>query len=533
MKKILLLILCLWPFFMNAQITNEDFESYNAGLFDPQMNPAEWSTGFLGAPGESEITEEQAYSGTKSLKIVDSNAALANLVLLNSGSYDISYMSYVTPGTSHYLTFYSDNYVPGQVDFGSFIHGPDDFGNNILFSDYDQGNFQFNVPAIYGEWVENRIIFDFNSLLIEVYYDGNLTHSWSIEGIDLENGLKYIHFPNTCFNVGCTINAFYDDIRVVHTPAAPNDLALLEYTTPSEYSVVPPGLEQAFTLEGKVRNVGQNLLTDVSVAFDISDSNGSVFTSNSSSIPSFPNLTFETLNASNDFTPNNDETYEVSYMVSATEIDDVPANNVLNSESFTIAFDSTLYARDNGVFSESWEVNSFILFGNNYEFVNPSTITGINIATVGGTNGGNVRGYLYATNADGRPTSLMETTETINISNLGSLSNPEEHFINFSNPIDLPEGTYSFIIEALDDQAEFELGLSSSIYTPFTGWIKTEDWDPLSFFQLEGRVMAIRAILDAGSVITTNLFEVENNQIHLTIAPNPNSGLFSRPLRIC
>ncbi|MBW7859430.1 MAG: hypothetical protein H3C43_14335, partial [Leptonema sp. (in: Bacteria)] len=53
----------------------DDFESYTAGLKLAQQAPTVWTT-WSNAPGgseDAEVTTEQAYGGTKSVKVVYNN----------------------------------------------------------------------------------------------------------------------------------------------------------------------------------------------------------------------------------------------------------------------------------------------------------------------------------------------------------------------------------------------------------------------------------------------------------------------------
>jgi hypothetical protein len=90
MKKTLLTLLMAMPFVLAAQLTMEDFESYNAGSFDSQWNASNW-TGWFGGPSGSTISNEQALSGTKSVKIETNNDLVALLGILNTGTYEISF----------------------------------------------------------------------------------------------------------------------------------------------------------------------------------------------------------------------------------------------------------------------------------------------------------------------------------------------------------------------------------------------------------------------------------------------------------
>ncbi len=120
MKNLLILIfsICLFSA-VDAQIFNDDFESYTAGDL-LGASSSTWTTWSGGTADDVEITDTRANSGTNSIHFVGSGAGGPADVVLPfggkrvSGQFTMSMAMYVEPGKSAYLNFQGET-TPGSV----------------------------------------------------------------------------------------------------------------------------------------------------------------------------------------------------------------------------------------------------------------------------------------------------------------------------------------------------------------------------------------------------------------------------------
>jgi len=253
-----LFIICL-PLVLQAQLSSEDFESYNTGLFDSQSG-ANW-TGWGGGSSGAEISAEEASSGTNSMKISFNDDIVALLGTLNSGVYEISFMQYISPGFGAYFNL-QHNYTNSAGDWAVEMF----FGNNVTST---QGSIvtdsveYFFDDIVHGAWVENKIIADFDNTTAQYYYNGELIHTWAINtnsagtnGSGL-NQINAINFYGTCLDGGvfppCNALAYYDEIRVIPLTVSTDN------STPGTYNMMlspNPTIDQ-FTLDVNFPKAGQ------------------------------------------------------------------------------------------------------------------------------------------------------------------------------------------------------------------------------------------------------------------------------------
>src|SRR5690606_15683835 len=117
----LLSLVLFLPIFLNAQITSEDFESYNAGVFDPQWDANEWE-GWFGNPSHAYISTDQASSGNNSLYIRNDGATETDIVglfgTLNTGIYQLTFMQYIPANFGAYYNL-QHNYTSTVGDWAA------------------------------------------------------------------------------------------------------------------------------------------------------------------------------------------------------------------------------------------------------------------------------------------------------------------------------------------------------------------------------------------------------------------------------
>ncbi|MCB2219673.1 MAG: T9SS type A sorting domain-containing protein [Bacteroidetes bacterium] len=177
MKRILLLAVALMTGLtatFSQVLYEDDFESYNVGDYIAVANP-EWWTTWSGAPGGAEdllVSDEQASSGSLSLKVEGSNDAILKLGDKLVGKYKLSFKYYVPSG---YGAYYNIQHFesPGiewayEVYFGSA-------GAGYLSAGSEQvANFTFANDT----WVEIENVIDLDNDWTQLYIDGNLIYEW-------------------------------------------------------------------------------------------------------------------------------------------------------------------------------------------------------------------------------------------------------------------------------------------------------------------------------------------------------------------
>lgn len=135
MKKIYLLALTLgaFAFSANAQIINDDIESYDLGpLFE-----GHWSS-WAGSPGPDNaiVTDELANSGSQSIFIGGDGVQDALLLLGNqtSGNYELTFLMYIPSDKTGYINF------QGETENGGAGNG----GGGV----FNSGNITFNLDGL-------------------------------------------------------------------------------------------------------------------------------------------------------------------------------------------------------------------------------------------------------------------------------------------------------------------------------------------------------------------------------------------------
>ncbi|MBN1948508.1 MAG: T9SS type A sorting domain-containing protein [Candidatus Cloacimonetes bacterium] len=154
----------------------DDFEGYSVGDYLADVNP-EWTT-WSNAPGGFEdgtISDEQAYSGTQSLKLVTDNDQVLPLGTLNSGVYMADLMIYVPAGHCGYFNLLHDlDDNGGSNQWALEVY----FRDTGLIDINAGGTNSASTTYIPDTWVECSAYIDMDNDMAEFYIDGNLIHSW-------------------------------------------------------------------------------------------------------------------------------------------------------------------------------------------------------------------------------------------------------------------------------------------------------------------------------------------------------------------
>jgi len=177
MKKVLLLstltAFLTLGLFAQTVIYEDDFESYNVGEYLAEQS-GEWTT-WSGAPGTAEdafISDEQAASPTKSVKVDGTTDLVKPLGDKTSGKYEVSMWVYIPSGYNGYYNI--QHYEQPGVEWALEVFFEEPGNGYINAGGNDAATFVFNHDS----WFEVRNIIDLNNDTAELYVDGAWVHGW-------------------------------------------------------------------------------------------------------------------------------------------------------------------------------------------------------------------------------------------------------------------------------------------------------------------------------------------------------------------
>lgn len=521
MKKLLLTLLLALPFILTAQLTMDDFESYNTGSFDSQWDANNW-TGWFGSMSGAEISNEQALSGTQSLKVETNDDIVALLGVLNTGTYEISFHQYIPSGSGTYFNM-QHNYTNVAGDWAAEIYFSDEVtALGQIITNGTPATFSITHDA----WIENRFVFDFSADEANYYYNGSLTHTWQIStnaagGAGL-NQINAINFYGACLDggTGCTANGYFDDILVTYFPPLMHDVSITSFSAPSEYTNVPVNQVQPFTFEATISNIGTEQVTDVLVTANVYDGSSTLVHSSSlgtlASLAAGASAVFDT--PVTPYTPSEIDSFTVEYIASMLETDGDDTNNSESIFSFTVT--DSIYARDDGNYTDGIGAGVPALLGQNFEVITEDEVTAISMSYAGGAVGETIQGHIYSTN-NGFPDALLSSTEVFTIATAGSLGAEVYVDLIFADPVLLTPGTYSFVI---DQQGSTNILVSTSpdIFTAGATVASLDaaaTWDNLEDFGFLIS-MNVRPVF-GGFINNSNELNFDHQ---FSISPNPTNG---------
>jgi hypothetical protein len=212
MKQFLLpcALLIFGSAFGQTPLLEEDFESYSVGDYIAESSTiwATWTAGGEGTNEDGQISDEQANSGTQSLKIFGSVSGGPMDVYLPIGletAYEVSYNIYVPSGSSAYMNV-QEELTPGVAWAFDFVFA----GNGQITFGIDQ------VVLAYGsynqdEWTSVSLRMDPVNDRAEIYIGGEYIANVAFDGVI--GGINFFGFGD-----GITAGLYYiDDVVVVET----------------------------------------------------------------------------------------------------------------------------------------------------------------------------------------------------------------------------------------------------------------------------------------------------------------------------
>ncbi|MCF8304011.1 MAG: LamG domain-containing protein, partial [Bacteroidales bacterium] len=157
-------------------IYEDDFESYNVGDMIAEVSGA-WTTWSddPGGPEDAPITDEQANSGSKSVKIAEGSSSDLILPLGDkiTGTYSVSMYMYVEDGYGAYYNLLHD-FAGGDSEWAMEAYFASDGSGYIHAGGANAAT--FNYPT--GQWfmVETMVNIDEDTAVY--YVDGTMVHGW-------------------------------------------------------------------------------------------------------------------------------------------------------------------------------------------------------------------------------------------------------------------------------------------------------------------------------------------------------------------
>lgn len=287
----------------------------------------------------------------------------------------------------------------------------------------------------------------------------------------------YIAFRNNSNNQFLLL---IDDVSV--EVQVNNDLELVSTVLPNQYTILhaPQGL--SFTLGGSVRNNGLSAQTNVTLTATVRNSTGaSVYSASSTPIASLATGASQNLTVAS-FTPTVADDYFVTYSVQGAQTDQVPANNVDTSITYTV--DANVYARDNGNVVGSLGIGAGDggYLGQDFDVNVPSTVVGVGVFVNRGYTGRRFAAAVWNF-AAGQPNAIVGATDTI----LYPDDSARFYILEFPTPLNLAVGKYAFT--AIEFDSTLAVAQTDSIFTagrtwvdwptsPVTGWANNEAFGP-------------------------------------------------------
>jgi hypothetical protein len=177
MKKVSLLIAMIAFVCGNLFAQSYDFDQYNVGDKVAQSIGQPWTT-WSNQPGSSEdaaFSDEQAFSGTNSVKFTYGNDQIFNFNDETTGSYTLDWNMYIPTGKDAYLNI-QHNFTGGQDGewaFGLYFNTADQ-GTILHVSDAEH---PFTFP--FDTWFPVHFDIDLDNDAISLTIDGTEVHSWA------------------------------------------------------------------------------------------------------------------------------------------------------------------------------------------------------------------------------------------------------------------------------------------------------------------------------------------------------------------
>ncbi len=216
---LLLAFMVASPGVLFAQDWFDGFEDYSVGQFptdDDKPIWATWTDDPVNKPQEyGAITTDQAASGTKSLQIQDSNDIVVLLSQVNSGVWSIRAKYFLPTDHTGAAYFILMNEFTAGCPEGAPCQWALQAEMISATNEFKDGKGGIR-PLIKGRWVEMQVTVDFNSNVVDIYYDGEAT---TIGAQYAADGTQVAFAAIDLFAGPGSSAAYIDDVSVAAIPA--------------------------------------------------------------------------------------------------------------------------------------------------------------------------------------------------------------------------------------------------------------------------------------------------------------------------
>lgn len=254
---------------------------------------------------------------------------------------------------------------------------------------------------------------------------------------------------------------------------------LSEYTTMAKSQVLP------LSFSGTIKNEGQNSLTNVRLNVRVKNSAGVVVhTDQSAPLGSLaPGATSSLISIPSWTPPAVADQYTIAFYPTTNQADQNAANDTIFR---TLVVTDKYMTRHTGNILGGMGIGAGTLgyFGSEYQFSNPGRIDSVFVNLYAPKFPSKLAVGIFNTNAAGRPTTLITTTDTINITN----GNGGIRKLALKNgPWQFTPGKY--VIAAIELDSTLSIGYTSEIFTPKKNWVRwaaynNGNWAPVDTFGL-------------------------------------------------
>lgn len=298
---------------------SDDFESYNANAFIAQSSPSwrTWSNNGAGTSEDARVSDEKAFSGTKSLKLVSTSTAggPTDIILpfgkqYTDGTFTLTMKMYVVAGTGAYFNFQANQTI-GQVWAADFY-----FRQNGEVEVQTSGTSQGKNTFPHDQWFDVVCALDLTNNDWQITVDGN-----KVAGFSNPTNNRVAHLNLYPYNPQGTSTWYIDDMAWEHKPFVKPELDVSLFSLNTKTNSIA-GASQPLAVT--VRNLGtQNIhsfdvswtdgtteYTDQITGLNLADGQNHTFTHSQPLVAgagsTLYTVSISNINGSNDENPNND-----------------------------------------------------------------------------------------------------------------------------------------------------------------------------------------------------------------------------------
>ena len=468
----------------NNGITGADW-GWNIGTTNES-----WYLNPIAAPsggGFAEVNNGPTANSTEEVGVVYTMTTAAPLNITTLGGNEFVNLEFYQNGAR----FNDDQYVEISTDGTNFVRVYDNSGKEVLSA---SGGSAYPNP-------------DFVQVNLTPFLTATPGDIW------IRFGWTSAFPANTTLPAWITYGWQIDDVAL--RTLSDNDIELSGLYYGSEglyYHQIP--VAQIAPIDFSVDAFNKGSQTQTGVEFTATETGGTAFTSTSPAA-TIASLDTATLVAG-PFTPAGVGSYAFEFSYAADATDDVPGNNDVTTASYDFEVGQTIYARDNGTASGTYNFGGTdpFEFGNLYDVFTTADITAINVRLAAASPVGmEIYGKIYDVST-GDFVFFGETDPyVVQAGDPGT-----ELVLPFANPLTLPAAapytTYLVVVGSFEPNLTIATGGPSAAQTTFAYDINADTW----FFSTT--CPQVRMNFDASVSVDENA----TSALNVTTYPNPTAN---------